>query len=281
MRDKKVVAGVGLAVLVFGVAVGVSLVQQRLDIRKKAAGGAASYLKLEKTFTVNPAVGTLFDVYVTLNTDGVAVGAVDAVVNFSRGALELVDVIVTPRTGNAGGELRAFLPVTGTTTKTFDKVKVVAQANTTGGIVLGAVAQDLNTGAVLSGFNGSLGTGNPLAVLRFKGLTGGTTSLNWQYSTGATNDTNMVSVSSPTDILASVAGLSVTVASSVTGTPVPPPTGAFLVGDINRDGCVNVQDYILLSNAYGTNNSAADLNGDGIVNVQDYILLSNNFGRCS
>ena len=54
-----------------------------------------------------------------------------------------------------------------------------------------------------------------------------------------------------------------------------------LVGDINHDGVVNIQDFTLLSNAFGTNNAATDINSDGIVNVQDYILLSNNFGKTS
>ena len=50
-------------------------------------------------------------------------------------------------------------------------------------------------------------------------------------------------------------------------------------GDINQDGIVDIQDYILLSNAFGTNDQSADLNSDDIVDIQDYIILSNNFGR--
>jgi len=65
----------------------------------------------------------------------------------------------------------------------------------------------------------------------------------------------------------------------ITPTPSPSPTPTYLPGDINKDHVVNVQDYILLSNAFGTSNAAADINSDGTVNVQDYILLSNNFGK--
>jgi len=61
--------------------------------------------------------------------------------------------------------------------------------------------------------------------------------------------------------------------------PSPSPTPTYLPGDINKDHVVNVQDYILLSNAFGTSNAAADINSDGTVNVQDYIILSNNFGK--
>jgi hypothetical protein len=61
--------------------------------------------------------------------------------------------------------------------------------------------------------------------------------------------------------------------------PTPTATPVFLIGDINKDGTVNIQDFTLLSNAFDTVNSAADLNSDAIVNIQDYILLSNNFGK--
>jgi len=64
-----------------------------------------------------------------------------------------------------------------------------------------------------------------------------------------------------------------------TPTALPNPTPVFLKGDINQDGVVNIQDYTLLSNAFGTSNAAADLNSDGVVNIQDYVILSNNFGK--
>ncbi len=54
-----------------------------------------------------------------------------------------------------------------------------------------------------------------------------------------------------------------------------------LIGDINQDGVVDIQDYILLSNAFGTNDQSTDLNNDGVVDIQDYIILSNNFGKTS
>lgn len=63
----------------------------------------------------------------------------------------------------------------------------------------------------------------------------------------------------------------------VSGSPTPNP----LPGDINGDRTVNILDYTLLSNAFGTNNTAADLNSDLTVNILDYIILSNNFGRTS
>jgi hypothetical protein len=61
--------------------------------------------------------------------------------------------------------------------------------------------------------------------------------------------------------------------------PTSIPTATPLPGDINNDNIVNILDYTLLSNAFGTNNSAADINNDGTVNILDYAILSNNFGK--
>ena len=60
--------------------------------------------------------------------------------------------------------------------------------------------------------------------------------------------------------------------------PITPPP-YYVPGDLDKNGIVNIQDYILLSNAFGTSDEVADINKDGIVNIQDYIILSNNFGK--
>ena len=54
-----------------------------------------------------------------------------------------------------------------------------------------------------------------------------------------------------------------------------------LQGDINTDGVVNILDYTLLSNAFGTSDADADINSDSIVNILDYTILSINFGKTS
>ncbi len=61
----------------------------------------------------------------------------------------------------------------------------------------------------------------------------------------------------------------------------PTTTVAPLPGDINGDRVVNILDYTLLSNSFGTNNSASDLNRDGSVNILDFTILSNNYGSHS
>ena len=58
-----------------------------------------------------------------------------------------------------------------------------------------------------------------------------------------------------------------------------------LIGDINDDGTVNVDDLILLSQAYGSTsqspnwNPNADLNGDNTINKTDLSLLTSNYGK--
>jgi parallel beta-helix repeat protein len=57
-----------------------------------------------------------------------------------------------------------------------------------------------------------------------------------------------------------------------------------LFGDINGDGTVDVNDLILLAEAYGATSTSpnwnpdADLNDDGIIDVYDQQLLSQNYG---
>ena len=51
-----------------------------------------------------------------------------------------------------------------------------------------------------------------------------------------------------------------------------------MVGDLNADLIINVQDVVLTVNLVltaGDYNISADLNSDNIVNVQDIILLIN------
>ena len=88
------------------------------------------------------------------------------------------------------------------------------------------------------------------------------------YTTGSTTPTPNLS---PTPTITPTNTITPTITSTPTPTPLP--------GDINGDRVVNILDYTLLSNAFGTSNAASDLNDDGIVNILDYILLSNNFGR--
>ncbi len=79
------------------------------------------------------------------------------------------------------------------------------------------------------------------------------------------------------DLTNHTANINYTTGCRPTSSPSPSPTS--LIGDINGDRIVNILDYTLLANAFGTNNTASDLNHDGTVNILDYTILSNNFGR--
>jgi hypothetical protein len=58
-----------------------------------------------------------------------------------------------------------------------------------------------------------------------------------------------------------------------------------IAGDINMDGKVNLEDLVLLANAYGSKpgdpnwNPAADINGQGKVDLADLVLLAENYGK--
>ena len=55
-----------------------------------------------------------------------------------------------------------------------------------------------------------------------------------------------------------------------------------LLGDLNHDGIVNIQDLVLVASQFGlTGPSAADLNGDNTVNIQDLILVANALGNAA
>ncbi len=49
-----------------------------------------------------------------------------------------------------------------------------------------------------------------------------------------------------------------------------PPTA-----DVNADGVVNIQDLVIVANAFGE--AAPDVNGDGVVNIQDLVIVANAF----
>jgi hypothetical protein len=57
----------------------------------------------------------------------------------------------------------------------------------------------------------------------------------------------------------------------------------YLLGDINKDGCVNFWDSMLFASCFGSNpqdtrwNSNADLDRDGVVSILDAIILSSRF----
>ena len=54
-----------------------------------------------------------------------------------------------------------------------------------------------------------------------------------------------------------------------------PPT--LLPEDVNNDGIVNIQDLVVVANAFGE--AKPDLNGDGVVNILDLVVVASAFGN--
>ena len=53
-----------------------------------------------------------------------------------------------------------------------------------------------------------------------------------------------------------------------------------LVGDVNKDGVVNIQDLVLVGANFGnTGENIADVNGDGVVNIVDLVKVAGAFGN--
>ena len=59
----------------------------------------------------------------------------------------------------------------------------------------------------------------------------------------------------------------------------PPEPAEEVLGDINRDGVVNIQDLAIVGARFGQRGqNSADLNGDGLVDIVDLVLVASEFG---
>ena len=61
---------------------------------------------------------------------------------------------------------------------------------------------------------------------------------------------------------------------------IPPEPENTILGDINRDGVVNIQDLVIVNARFGQRDeNSADINSDGIVNIVDLVLVVGAFGN--
>ena len=59
---------------------------------------------------------------------------------------------------------------------------------------------------------------------------------------------------------------------------VPPEPAAPILGDINRDGMVNIQDLVIVGARFGQRGpNSADINGDSLVDIVDLVLVASAF----
>ena len=63
---------------------------------------------------------------------------------------------------------------------------------------------------------------------------------------------------------------------------IPPEPENAILGDINRDGVVNIQDLVIVSARFGQKRkSSADVNEDGLVDIVDLVLVANAVGEAA
>lgn len=63
---------------------------------------------------------------------------------------------------------------------------------------------------------------------------------------------------------------------------LPPEPADAILGDINRDGLVNIQDLVIVGARLGQRgHNSADLNGDGLVDIVDLVLVANELGAAA
>ena len=61
---------------------------------------------------------------------------------------------------------------------------------------------------------------------------------------------------------------------------IPPEPENAILGDLNRDGVVNIQDLVIVSVRFGqTGNNIADINGDHLVDIVDLVLVASAIGE--
>ncbi|MFW6143623.1 MAG: cohesin domain-containing protein [Patescibacteria group bacterium] len=164
--------------LLFSIIGVAAYLQQRQDVRKKAAGEQGSVeLVLSSPAAseegkVSVGQGEIFDVPIALYTD-TPLSAVDIVLNFDETVLELIDV-----QEGSGGNFATFVPVVGE--GEFAKDKVVEEANASGEIAFGAVTFDYASDSVTEAQALPL---EVLSTLSFKALEpGGQTTIDFQFS---------------------------------------------------------------------------------------------------
>lgn len=264
----------------------------------KPTGEAAEGVTLSLPSQITTGIGSIFEVPIMLDANGNTVIGVDVVINFDQSKLTLQDIIPKPE----NSALKTFAPIDAS--HNFDKRLV--EANASGVIEFGAVAFDLAGGQPLSGFNGTLGQDNPLAVLQFEALGAGQTNVTFDFTEGSTTDSNMVSEDA-TDLLGDVQNLVLTVLGPTSTptleptqeptvsptlppaspTPTPVPSERPGPGDINDDSVVNVFDLGIFSGNYGktgittvspVNERRSDMDGDGDVDVFDLGMFAGLYG---
>ena len=195
----------------------------------------------------NVTAGANFSVQVRVNTNGQTVNGVDAQLSYPTNRLEVLSI--------------------DDNNSNFEHPAESTASN--GTISLAYATSTPKTGNLL------------VATINFRALSAGTANVNFSANS------EVISNISNSNVLNSRTNGTYTIVAPTpipTNTPVPTSTPTptpvpQLIGDMNNDGKVDIQDLSYLLSRWRTNDSRADLNRDGTVNIRDVSILLSNWTR--
>lgn len=294
----------GYAVLAFLLAF--FLMHQTLT-RVQAAGGAQMLLSAGKTTL---AVNETVIVGIGMDSGTVKVTGVDAVLMFNSNVLQLVG-------GQIGNTtLKTLVPGANNALDPNRAVQINQTDPTQSTVSVGVFGFDQSNDQLTASVSGTVDPAtNPLVTLTFKAISAGQTSIMPKFTSGGTDESNIVSLDTGdvVDIMASptsTLNIAVVVSSptptpvptpspTATPTPTPSPTGeptptpsptpspsptACSVGNVNNDSHVDIVDIMLVASRWnshpgdGKYDALYDRNHDGTISIVDIQMVANAWG---
>lgn len=213
-RAHLIVIGTALIAVILLVVVTSYLPELRSSDLSKAAVSAKLALPTAITVTEN----NQFNLPVSLDTAGNTVIGIDLILQYSAQSLALLDI--QPNTATT---FKTWLPQTGAS---FDKSRVISNAQSSGQIKLSGLAADIN-GNKRPGFLGQLTSQNPLLTLVFRAnsvTSNQNTQVTLANSLGNTVDSNITIAEAENDSLLSAQNAAITITDSTTTVPSTNPT---------------------------------------------------------
>lgn len=186
------------------------------QILKSRASSEKATIELGTSKTVTPEEA--FEIPVMLSLKGQQIIAADVVLSFDKSILELKDITAKPDSSN--NKLTTYIP---RDNNGFNKNKVLQLANSTGRIEFGAVC--FTASGCPENQTQDLGIANPLAILKFKTLKTGNTTLSILYSPNDKKNSNLITRAKE-QVIGNSTPLNITAAALVTApaaTPVIAP----------------------------------------------------------
>lgn len=202
------------------VSVGIYFLYQIFTTDQTYAAIPNAELNLPANLTISE--NSRFTVPINLVSNANSVIGVDLELTYSPTQLQLTNILSTSNPSN----LKLFLPLNA---NTFNKSKVITEAENSGKIKF-SIAASTAAGNILSGYTGNLEGTNALTQLEFfaKDISSNiTTPLQFSFSPNSTTDTNVVTSTEITDMLAKVQNSIIQI--TTLSTPLPSTPNATIV----------------------------------------------------